>query len=216
MISAHKMAVQRTAHYYSIGIPGPHIKRLWIVCHGYGQLASRFIRKFDTLDDGITLIIAPEGLSKFYWDSSTGQVGASWMTRQDRLDEIDDYTDFLSTIYDHYRGQLPVDIQIVLFGFSQGCQTQSRWIVKRFPDFHYLILWAGNLADDLDYRINQDFFADKKLWFVCGTQDPYLPPARINNLLAFISKQGLDFRELYFEGEHRIDRKTLLKLAGKL
>src|SRR2546425_1041706 len=86
----HHLAVDKTARYYSLGEPGPATRQLWFVCHGYGQLAGRFLRHFEPLDDGSRVIIAPEGLSRFYLSESPAErrVGASWMTREDRLVEM--------------------------------------------------------------------------------------------------------------------------------
>jgi hypothetical protein len=61
-----------------------------LVTHGYGQLAKTFIRRFEPIMDAQTLVVAPEGLSRFYWGGFDGPVVASWMTREDRLDEIAD------------------------------------------------------------------------------------------------------------------------------
>ena len=173
MYQSHSLPVERTAHYYTLGTSGPHIKNLWIVCHGYGQLASRIIQKFSEMDDGTTLIIAPEGLSRFYWGGVTGAVAASWMTKMDRLEEIADYTRFIKTLYDQYTRQLSADIKITLFGFSQGCATQCRWVMREFPAFDHLVLWAGRLPEDLDYRPHEAYFADKNIYFIYGLQDEF-------------------------------------------
>ncbi|MEN0004839.1 MAG: phospholipase, partial [Bacteroidota bacterium] len=77
MIHEHSIPVTRTAHYATQGQVGPHIRYLCIACHGYGQLAARFIRKFDVVDRADTFVIAPEGLSRFYWGGVTGNVVAS-------------------------------------------------------------------------------------------------------------------------------------------
>ena len=89
-MQSHKIKFPCTAHYYTIGTPSDKIKRVFFVLHGYGQLASQIIHKFDAVMED-TLIVAPEGLSRFYWNESKGIVGASWMTKKDRLDEIEDY-----------------------------------------------------------------------------------------------------------------------------
>ncbi|MEZ4934190.1 MAG: hypothetical protein R2788_18960 [Saprospiraceae bacterium] len=57
------------SHYFTIGEPSKSIHRLWIVCHGYGQLASKFIRRFEGLEDGQTDRSLYEGLNKFYWET---------------------------------------------------------------------------------------------------------------------------------------------------
>src|SRR2546422_2073748 len=83
----HHLPVSRTARYYTLGEPGRGTRQLWFVCHGYGQLAGRFIRHFEQLNDGSRVIVAPEGLSRFYLSESAPQrrVGASLMNPGDPL-----------------------------------------------------------------------------------------------------------------------------------
>lgn len=212
----HKLAVRKTAHYATIGTPSKQVRRCWIVCHGYGQLAKNFIRRFDVLDDGATLVIAPEGLSRFYWGGFSGEPVASWMTKEDRLDEIADYAAFLQTLYDIYVPQLADDVEITLLGFSQGAATQCRWLLRHFPLFHHLVLWAGLLPEDLDYRPHHDYFSGKKLCFVYGRQDPFLTEERLAWQKGFAAGQRLDFDIKAFEGVHEIDREVLKSLDGEL
>lgn len=215
-IKRHKIKVTRTAHYATIGEPGPHIRYCWIVCHGYGQLAQNFIRKFDQLEDGQSLIIAPEGLSRFYWGGFTGDVVASWMTKGDRLDEIADYSNYLSTLYQQYIPQLAPDVKIILLGFSQGVATQFRWIMRAFPKFHYLILWAGLVPEDLDFRPHQAYFAEKQLHFVYGTNDPFLTEKRLTFHQEVIQKNNLDIKVRTFDGAHTIDREVLAGIFAEI
>src|SRR3954465_8151819 len=93
----HHIPVRRTARYYTLGDTSTTPRELWIVLHGHGQLAGAFIRYFGDLEDGGTLVVAPEALSRYYLvpiDSAPASergVGATWMTREDRVHEIDDY-----------------------------------------------------------------------------------------------------------------------------
>ncbi len=216
MITSHKISISKTAHYYTIGTPGKHIHCCWIVCHGYGQLAKYFTRKFDVIAKEDTFIIAPEALSHFYTEGLTGNVGASWMTKENRLDEIADYTNYLSTLYQQFIPQLSGDVKIILLGFSQGCATQLRWMMNAFPTFHHLVLWAGLVPEDLDYLAYQDYFLDKKLHFVYGINDPFLTPERLEQHQQLIENQQLIIEIDTFEGEHTINRETLLQLSEKI
>ena len=90
-MQAHQIKFPRTAHYYTLQPPAPHHRQLLLVLHGYGQLASRFIYKFDQLDPSYW-VVAPEGFSRFYWKGVSGPAGASWLTTPDRLSEIEDYS----------------------------------------------------------------------------------------------------------------------------
>ncbi len=99
-MDAHHLPVGRTARYYTLGPIGAATRQVWFACHGYGQLAERFLQRFEPLDDGAHLIVAPEGLSRFYLSDNPRErrVGATWMTREDRLNEIADYVRYLDTL----------------------------------------------------------------------------------------------------------------------
>ncbi|MEM1321078.1 MAG: phospholipase [Bacteroidota bacterium] len=216
MVNEHHFKVERTAHYYTIGQPGPHIKRFWLVCHGYGQLASQIIHKFRDFDDGQTLVLAAEGLSRFYWKGVSGQVGASWMTSKDRLEEIEDYCRMLDQLYHQYVPQCSDEVKITFFGFSQGCATHCRWLHSRCPHFAHLVLWAGIFPDDLDYRPLSDYLHNKSIHLLYGDQDQFLTPERIEKLHALIKDKGLTVDIHPFEGKHEILRPILNQLAERL
>ena len=216
MIHSHKITVPRTAHYYTIGTASENIRRFWLVCHGYGQLAESFIRRFEGLEDGQTLIVAPEGLNKFYWGQFTGPPVASWMTSHERLDEIADYCNYIQTLYQYYLPRLSPDVQIVLLGFSQGTATVCRWVVQHLPRFHHLVLWAGLLPDDLDFRPFQSYFSEKKLHFVYGTDDRFLTENRLRWQRHFARKNRLRLNEFSYQGKHEIDKDALWAFCGKL
>ena len=215
-IRRHTLPVTRTARYFTFGEAGPQTEVLWLACHGYGQLASDFIHKFQFLDASRNLVVAPEGLSRFYWNGVQGKVGASWMTREERLDEIADYVRYLQNLFDHFRAQLRPDLRIVLMGFSQGCATICRWVLQNHPPFHHLFLWAGLLPDDLDYRAHQDYLADKDLHFVYGLEDEYLTPERLEWHEGFVREQGLPFQVTTFSGKHEVNREVLADFADRV
>lgn len=212
----HTISVQRTAHYYTFGKPGPDIRQCWIVCHGYAQLADEFLENFRLLENDHTLVIAPEGLNHFYRKGFDGPVGASWMTRRHRLDQIADYAGFLQSLYDHFVPQLAPDVRIILLGFSQGTATVCRWMLAQKPRFHDLILWAGMPPEDLDYAAHKDYLADKNLYLLYGTTDPFLTPDRLNTVQEIESKNGIDFSERSFEGGHEILPDTLRQMLLNL
>ena len=208
-VQLHATEVARTAHYASLGKPGPQVRQLWIVTHGYGQLSKTFIRRFIPICDEQTLVIAPEGLSRFYWGGFDGPVVASWMTREDRLDEIADFCNMLDQLYAHYVPQCHPEVEVNLLGFSQGTATQVRWIMRSFPKFHRLMLWAGQLPEDLDYQPQLDYFADKKLFFAYGDEDQFITPERLVFMQKVIADAGLQFAEVTYQGGHKVEKEAL-------
>ena len=140
--------VTKTARYFSLGAPGPGVQQLWVVCHGYRQLAKRFLRRFHPLDDETRLIVAPEGFSRFYLDDGTRQhgkddpIGSSWMTREDRENEIRDYIAFLDRVLDETTRSLGGGPEsLTVLGFSQGVHTVCRWVVAGTSKF--LVPFSG-------------------------------------------------------------------------
>jgi predicted esterase len=212
----HTISVQRSAHYYTFGQPGPQVRQFWIVCHGYAQLADEFLENFRLLENDHTLVVAPEGLNHFYRKGFDGPVGATWMTRRHRLDQITDYAGFLQQIYDHYVPQLSPAVRIVLLGFSQGTATVCRWMMARKPRFHDLILWAGLPPEDLDYATDKEYLANKNLYLLYGTTDPFLTPDRLSAVQEIEDKSGIDFGEQSFEGGHEILPETLRQMLLNL
>jgi predicted esterase len=205
----HKIKVEKTAHYFTQGEVSEKVEYFWFVAHGMGQLASNIIRKFEQFDKDTHLVVAPEALNRFYWNLKQGVVGANWMTKQDRLDDIGDYTEYLTTIFEHYEQQLPKNVKIILLGFSQGCATQVRWIMNRFPNFHHLILWAGMFPEDLDYQPFKTYFMDKNLHFLCGDKDEFINDEKLNWHSDFTKEQGLDVHFTPFIGKHEIPTDLL-------
>lgn len=217
-ITAHQISVTRTAHYYTLGSASPATKRFWFACHGYGQLASRFIRKFNVLAGPEDYVVAPEGLSRFYWGGLDGPVVASWMTRGDRLAEIADFTAMLSTLFNDQLQQLPADVEIILFGFSQGCATQVRWMHQERPRFDHLWLWGGFIPEDLEYRQAdlKAYLKDKPIHHFRGDQDELILDKYISQHRALIEQQELTVTEHDYKGDHRVIRDELLRFRNEL
>ena len=61
----HHLVVTRTARYFTVGgsdggaEDANELREMWIVCHGYGQLASRFLEPFVPLAAPWRRIVAP-------------------------------------------------------------------------------------------------------------------------------------------------------------
>src|SRR3954468_23277358 len=100
----HTIEVLRTARYYVIGNEHGSIEELWIVLHGFGQLAGDFVEYFAGLNESRRLVVAPEALNRYYTvaadvPASERPVGATWMTREDRDNEMRDYVRYLDRLH---------------------------------------------------------------------------------------------------------------------
>src|SRR2546429_3762725 len=150
-VQEHRLTVARSARYFTLG--GKEPREVWFACHGYGQLAARFLDKLRVLDDGRRCVVAPEGLSRFYLSerATERRVGASWMTREDRLAEIADYVRYLDAVYDDVFGRVDrARLTVHALGFSQGAATVSRWTAMGKSRIDRLRAWGGEFPPDLD------------------------------------------------------------------
>jgi predicted esterase len=213
----HRIKVEKTAHYYTHGQISPKVKYFWIAAHGYGQLANNLMRKFEHLDEE-HFVVAPEGLSHFYWEFKKAAVGASWLTKHHRLDEIADFSRYLWTIYNHFMSQLPDNVQVMIFGFSQGGTTIVRWLLNDYPKmprFDHLILWGGVLPNELDYAQYPDF-NKQSVYFVCGDKDEFIDTEKLKAHQQFATERGILLKPVHFEGRHEVLVPVLNRLIAHL
>ncbi len=213
-MSAQHLSVPRTARYYTLGEPQGDWDELWFVLHGYGQLAGRFLGEFERVALPGRLIVAPEGLSRFYLRGDAGRVGASWMTRDDREAEVGDQVSYLDALYAHLtagRG----DARVGLFGFSQGAATAMRWAVLGRARASRVILWSGGVPPDLDQPAARRALEGARVELVVGEADRSFTEARVEEelarLRALVGEPGLS----RFAGGHRIDADLLARRLGE-
>jgi predicted esterase len=209
----HQLIIPKTARYFTLGEFNENTETVWFVIHGYGQLAEYFIKKFKVLDDGKTVIIAPEALSKFYLKDFTGRVGATWMTREDRENEITDYINYLNLLYDTVVGDSNAkNLKINILGFSQGTATVARWCMNEHIRYGRIILWAGYFGNGIQDVINPEKIADKEVILCYGKEDEFLIKIDIeqyeNDIRAVIPHVQIHT----FKGTHTIDEELLLKI----
>jgi predicted esterase len=200
----------KTARYFQLGDCNGKTQHLWIVLHGYGQLASYFIKHFEPLAHDHTCIIAPEGLSRFYLDNKWDRVGATWMTKEDRLHEIEDYIEYLDRLMEMLTQQ-SIDPKITLLGFSQGTATAWRWFMRGKVRPHRLILWAGGIAPDTMEKATE-CLQNTDLHLVLGDTDQYIKIQDAEKQLAHLQTIHPDTCLWTFPGGHTIHPETLLKI----
>ena len=214
----HHLTVPRTARYYTLGTVGPETRAVWIVAHGYGQLAGEFISRLAAVDDGAHLIIAPEALNRYYHDtrpgaSSTSLVGATWMTKEDRSSEIADQVTYLDALYAAiFRDVARDSVRVTALGFSQGVATIARWLSHTRLPIDRAIFWAGVLPDEV-LAATDTALRRSDVVMVYGSRDEFATPERVARQLAAFRAADKSFTQMEFAGGHRLDDATLRALA---
>jgi len=214
---AKKIIIPKTARYFQLGENTEATEHLWFVLHGYAQLASYFIKKFECLNNGKHLVIAPEGLHRFYWNGFSGRVVASWMTKEDREDDFNDYINYLNLVYNEAISNLKnKNIKIHLLGFSQGGATLCRWFANKKIKCNSLILWASVMPEDMNFQENAEAFNQVKTYFIIGNKDEFLNAEQIENHKLFLKSKNIAFHFKLFEGKHEIEKGALSDLVNEL
>ena len=229
---SHHLEVTRTARVWSLGDPHPrHRSSLWVVCHGYRQLAGRFIGRFTGVAETGKTVVAPEGLSRFYLDPGGGahgpeaRIGATWMTREDREAEIHDYVRYLDAVVDRWTGRAadaddwtgrPEQGGPTVLGFSQGCHTACRWVALGRTRPARLVLWGALLPVDpplSDYAMR---LAAAEVVLVRGMDDPWAKDTAFRGCADRLGAAGVSTRVLTYDGGHRVDPGLVAELAAEI
>lgn len=220
----HHIKVQRTARYYVIGAPNEMVRDVWIVCHGFSQLARDFIVPFAALGDETRLFAAPEALSRFYLDSrpahtQASKVGATWMTREDREAEIEDTVGYLDALHGHILLELATHgvardkLRVHALGFSQGAAAVSRWAAQGSAVVDNLVVWASGIPQDVNLRALVERRPDLSLDLVYGVRDQFMTTEAVAAQRAVLDASGVAYAVHTFEGGHVLNSAMLRELA---
>jgi predicted esterase len=215
-LAAHyKIRTEKTGHYFTHGILTEKTHFVWVCLHGYGQLGKYFIQRFEFLDPELHFIVVPEGLNRFYFEGVNDKPVASWMTKEDRLDEIADYVIYLESLRYKIGWERNENARIIYFGFSQGVTTLLRWLQNMAPRADYLLLWAGGFPDDILFQHRIKYFNQLACHYFLGDMDPYIKPTMLEDNKNLIAATGLDMIVTQYKGHHKVDAIVLKEWVDK-
>lgn len=212
---SHHLTVPRTARYLTQG-EFESAQEVWFLLHGYSMLAASFLHWFQPVARPGRLLVAPEALSRAYYEEKGARrVGASWMTKEDRDAEIEDYVGYLDLLAARVLAGVPGSPRIEIHGFSQGTATACRWVAFGRPVVSRLVLWGGNVPPDLPLDRYGSALRRAGLELAVGARDKYISPADLDQEVARLMAAGLTPPVHRFDGGHRVDARTLTSLTGE-
>lgn len=194
---SHSFKASKTYRFFRIPSENSS-KNLLVTLHGYGQLAAFFIKKFNACSNDYT-ILAPEGPHRFYKNGYSGRVGASWMTKEAREDDIKDNINWLTEWLKDHLKENKYD-KIILLGFSQGGATAARWYYNNPNLFDQLILWASVFPPDIS---KPKIKLPNNNLYVVGKNDEFINDEMRLNEVKFYQNIGFDTH--VYDGNHDID-----------
>ena len=210
-MTEHHLEIKKTARYFTSGKLDENTKQIWFVLHGWGMNPKDFLASFEPLFNDEIFFVAPEALNRFYIKGSGGVIGATWMTREDRLNEIKDYIAYLDSLYKQFDLAQFADLKITVLGFSQGASTVTRWVDASKNKFDSLIVYAGEVAPEL-FPLKSDSGLKKTAnTFICGTKDEYFTAPIVVTMKQTYAE--MNFTTIDFDGKHLVVPEVLQKLV---
>jgi predicted esterase len=222
MAESRRLTVTRTARWDVLGSLAPATTELWIVLHGYGQLAATMVAAARWPVAKHRAFVFPEALQRFYVtdNSHLGRhadtpVGASWMTRDARDDDIADNHAYLDALLEAVRAGAP-RVATTVLGFSQGAHTAARWSASRAargdPPAR-LVLWGGVLPPEVTLEPGAPL-RDVPTTLVAGTTDRWITKKIVAAERARAAAADFPLTVCQFDGGHRLDDATIGLLAA--
>jgi predicted esterase len=204
-VRAGRIEVRRSARWFERGaVDAPE---LWLVLHGYGQLASAFLLACAPLAREGRRLVAPEALSRFYLRSGRGAIGASWMTSEAREQEIEDYVAYLDALVERCGASAS---RLNVLGFSQGVATAWRWTTRARRTPQRLIACGGGLPPDLDLEAPALRALDVVL--SAGERDEAYPPHAAQHDAERLAGRVARCEVALHAGGHELDLEALARL----
>lgn len=208
----HSVEVTRHGRIGVVGDPATATEA-WLILHGYGMLARGILHWFEAAERPDRLLVAPEGLSRFYQEhKGMRTVGASWMTREDRDHELADQQGYLDRVVDELIGDIP---RLEVHGFSQGVAAGARWTVRRMRPVQRLVCWGGTLPEEVDGAALAEATAPEPIHFVVGDRDAWVAPKAVADGVERLVATGVSAELHRFSGGHRIDNEVLAALEAR-
>ncbi len=216
MSAPHYFSYTKTGRYYLSGSLKGDYDTVCFALHGYGQLASYFVRHFNAEKLSRILFVVPEAPHRFYLSGSNGRVGASWMTKEDRLKDIADYCAYLDELYRLFLPQITEAGKVGVLGFSQGVATACRWLTQSNYHFDFLVNYAGVFPPDLDPTTSLQKMIKMPVWMVIGNEDEYISVVEFKKNVAAWRNLGYPLQSKIFEGKHKIYAPVLETVISDL
>lgn len=209
----NEITYQATNSYSTLNTLSETTKNVWFVCHGMGYLSRYFLKYFADLNPQENYFIAPQAQSKYYVTSRLKHVGASWLTKENTINETENVMRYFDAVFEAEK--IPEDVNLITLGYSQGVSVALRYISKRQMKCSHIVMMSGGIPKELT-AADFEFLAPlTKVSLIYGTQDEYLDEDRLSveKNRAFELFGHCDLQIIPFEGQHEVHREMLKQIV---
>ena len=185
---------------------------IWIVFHGIGYLSRFFLNYFSDLPADEHFIIAPQAPSKYYLNNEYKHVGASWLTRERTLEELQNVLAYVDAVMADQ--SLPVRCKVNILGYSQGASIALRWLCHSQHRCDRLILYAGGIPHEITAEEVDFLSRSTGIYIVYGKHDEFLTVARMAQEEKKIQMLfGDKAQRVSFDGGHEVRPDVIARFA---
>ncbi len=211
-LTEKEISYTTTNSYATLNTLTGSTKNVWFVCHGMGYLSRYFLRYFQGLSAAENYIIAPQAPSKYYTPPKFKHVGASWLTKENTVKETENIMCYFDSVL--AAEAIPMDINLIVLGYSQGVSVATRYLAKRQLQCSQLVLHSGGIPKELITADFQYLDALTNVSLIYGTEDEYLNEDRIINEEKRAKELfGNRLKIVPFKGKHIVNVELINKLV---
>ena len=208
MNQTHWIPVAQEQRVDSLGTLSDATKHVWVGLHGYGQLVQFFARHFRSLATEERAFVIPQVPHKFYLNGVHGRVGASWITKDERLVDIANQRLYLGFVFQWIKQQAP-KATIHCVAFSQGVATIMRCIGHPDVQPSSILALAGSWPPDID-ETNREALEELRFKACFGTRDEYITTEKQQEMRGYyLEKYNFEPSVSVYEGGHSFDVEKL-------
>lgn len=170
----------------------------WLVgFHGYGENADKHLDELRRIPADGWRLASVQALHPFY-NQRTNEIVASWMTRLDREQAIDDNIEYVrAVVQDIVSAQGPI-ARLVYVGFSQGVAMAYRAAARGGDSCDGVIALAGDIPPELrcsSTRLPPVLIAR-------GAHDTWYTEEVMGRDIEFLDSRRVPVQTLIFDGGH--------------
>jgi len=194
-----QLPVQTHGHYLVESPASEEPLPLVVGFHGYAETAAVHLEALRELPvPGTWRLCAVQGLHAFY-NTKTGGVRASWMTRLNRELAITDNTRYVGEVVTRVKRDFPTREPLVYVGYSQGVAMAYRAAAGSGHACRALIALGGELPPDVGAS---DLVGFPPVLIGRGSEDPWYAAEKLEKDAAVLQGKGVDVEVCRFDGGH--------------
>lgn len=206
------ISYQTTNTYTVLNTLKSSTQNIWVACHGIGYLSKYFIGYFEHLNKDKNYIICPQAPSKYYQDKQFKYVGASWLTKENTQQEIENVLNYLDALFAKEEKSFQ-NKRLILMGYSQGVSVVLRWLAYRNIVCDDLVIHSGRIPSELS-PVHFKKLINTKVHLVYGDEDEYLNNQILDAQIDFAKSLFPNQPQVHqFKGKHEVSIDFLSSIA---